>query len=98
MLKSVKFFIFIFQKLNIAAFRHRPFNGVLREKGIKTAQFCQMFTSVYIVWSGWQIGLPLPMQTRAHGIIIVHDALNEKAAAMRIFQPTKTKFYEFYSQ
>ena len=35
------------------------------------------------------------MQTRAYGIVIVHDALNEKAADVRIFQSTKLLIMSF---
>ena len=35
------------------------------------------------------------MQTRAYGIAIVHDALNEKAADVRIFQSTKLLIMSF---
>ena len=35
------------------------------------------------------------MQTRAYGIVIVHDALNEKAADVRIFQSTKILIMSF---
>jgi cell wall-associated NlpC family hydrolase len=35
------------------------------------------------------------VQTRAYGIVIVHDALNEKAADVRIFQSTKLLIMSF---
>jgi len=37
----------------------------------------------------------LHVQTRAYGIVIVHDALNEKAADVRIFQSTKLLIMSF---
>ena len=67
LLKSVNFFIFNFQNLNIQGFYQPPILGTWRGTMAQNPKNWQMFTSVYIVWSDFQVGVPLQREHRTNG-------------------------------
>ena len=95
MLKSVKFFIFNFQNLNIQTPCERLLLGRFAcNKLCKLQKLPNVYKCLksLVGFSCWSTFAP---STWAYGIVFTHDALDEKAADVRIFQSTKLTVMSF---